>query len=135
MRLRSNGSCEYQIDPARRLAVVQIKGDVTGADIADCVRRLRTDARWTDDTDVLWDEREIRRLDVTPEDLAEMVDEQTSGQTGQDIVLTGREEHEMVMRLYTWRVRANGRPAHVCTTLQCALDLLNLDELPPELAG
>ncbi len=134
MRLSSTGSCDFCFSPAQRLVVVRVTGNVTGAHLADCVHRLRTDPRWADDMDVLWDERSIERLDVTLGDLSEMVEEQTSGQTGQDLVLTAREDHEAVMRLYTWRVRAKGRPAQVCTTLRCALDLLHLNELPPELA-
>ncbi len=133
MRLPSTGSCDYKIDPSRSLAVVTVTGDVTGKHLADCVHRLRTDARWTDHTAVLWDERDVRRLDVTLDDIEEMVEQQTSGQHGPDIVLTRREDHEAVMRLYTHRVRKTGRPAQVCSTLQCALDLLGIDALPPEL--
>ncbi len=130
MRLPSTGSCDFRIYTTQRLAIVDVKGDVTGEHIADCVHRLRTNTSWSDETNVLWDERGIRRLDVTPDDLREMVEQQTSGQTGLDIVLTGREEHEAIMRLYTHRVRTHGRPAHVCHTLQCALDLLGIGELP-----
>jgi hypothetical protein len=134
-RLRDTGSCSYYFDLDKRLVLILVEGDITGAHLAECVADLVRDPHWSDDLNVLWDERRISRLDVTPEDLDVMVDVQTQGQYGEDVILTVREEHEMVMQLYAWRVRASGRSAQVCTKVDCALDALGLSEKPQRLAA
>jgi hypothetical protein len=83
---------------------------------------------------VIWDEREVRSLDVTPEGLEEMVDAQTeAGQVGLDLVVSTRDDHAGLLMLYTWRTSRRGRPAAVCRTLEDALAQVGLTELPAEL--
>jgi hypothetical protein len=121
----------FRIDLERRLVRVRVAGRVTGYDIAATAERITRDAQWDDRLRVLWDERDLTSLEVTPEMLDDMVEAQTATQQGMDLILTAREIDELVMRLYTRRVRGEGRPAQVCTTLACALEALELEELPP----
>lgn len=133
MYVAPEGACRYAIDPAVGLALVRITGAVTGADIARCARALQADPRWTPDLAVVWDERGITSLDVTPEGLKKMVEAQTRHATGPDFIVTEREDHEILLRLYAWRVQARGRPAQVFASLEQALAALGLDALPAAL--
>ncbi len=128
-----NASCRHLIDAERGLAYVKLYGRVEGSFIASCVGRLRNDPAWRDSFDVIWDERDITIFDITPEGLEEMVDAQTSGQTGNDIVVSSRESRSLVLQLYAMRTRARGRPAEVFETLDEALGVLGLSELPMDL--
>ena len=123
----------YRIDPDRCLAFASVHGEATGADIAACVRRLRADPAWSDTYDVIWDERGVTTLDLTPDGLDRMVEAQTSGQVGLDVVISDRGSREAVYDLYARRTRAQGRPTCVCTTMECALEAVGLSELPTTL--
>ena len=133
MRPAPKGSCEYRIDQKLGLALVRVSGAVSGARIARCAEALQSDPAWSFTYAAIWDERGITSLDVTPQDLEAMVSAQAKGQVGPDIVITVREDHEALLQLYAWRVRARGRPATVCRSLDEALAILELDELPPHL--
>jgi hypothetical protein len=124
---------DYRIDPAAGLALARVSGEVTGHDVARFVRRLQSDPDWRPTFDAIWDERGITLLDVTPDGLDEMVDAQAEGQVGADVVVTEREDRELVQRLYALRVRARGRPATVCDTLDGALAAVGLGALPERL--
>lgn len=135
MRPEPSGSCRYRINEEHGLALVNVRGDVNGAYIAECARALQADPGWSSSFAGIWDERGIDQLDIIPTDLDEMVEAQAHGQTGLDIIITAREDHELVQRLYAWRVRARGRPATVCSSLEEALACLGIDALPPDLAA
>lgn len=126
-------SFEYRIDPDHSLAYAKLYGDVDGPFIASRVRALRADPEWSDAFDVIWDERDVAVLDITLDGLEAMVDAQTDGQTGRDLVVSRRESRADVLRLYAVRTRARGRPAEVCETLRDALGVLGLDALPAPL--
>lgn len=129
----SSGTCDYRIDPETRLALVRVGGHVTGHDIARYARDLHADADWRPTYDAIWDERGIAVLDVTPEGLEEMVSAQVDEQTGKDVVVAARETHETLQSLYARLVRARGRPAVVCATLDEAVGAVGLDALPAAL--
>jgi hypothetical protein len=95
------------------------------------VRRL---PHWNEQVDVIWYEDALAYLEVTEEQLGEMVQAQTRDQRGHDIIVTGRSDYELVMALYAAHVRAEGRPAQVCHTLEEALGVVGLVELPSALA-
>lgn len=124
---------DYEIDQDIGLAVVRVTGEVSGRDIARFAERLQSDADWAHDYAAIWDERGITSLDVTPDDMDVMVKGQAGIETGPDVVVTAQEDHELIMKLYAWRVRARGRPATVCSSMEEALDHLGVDELPPRL--
>ena len=126
-------SCSHHIDVGHRLAYIKLYGNVEGSSVASCVRALRADPEWDDAFDVIWDERDVTVFDITPSGLDEMVDAQTSGQTGHDIVVSSRRSRDQILELYAMRTRARGRPARVCTTLDDALDALGLSGLPVDL--
>ena len=123
----------YQIDADRGLALASVSGEATGEDIARCVDELRADPAWSDLFDVIWDERGITTLDVTPGGLEEMVDAQTDGQVGRDVVISTRGSRKGIYDLYARRTRLRGRPAVVCTTMECALEAVGLSDLPATL--
>lgn len=124
---------DYRIDPDHGLALATVSGEATGEDIARCVRELRSDPAWSDAFDVIWDERGVTTLDVTPDGLDRMVDAQTSGQTGRDVVVSTRGSRKGFFDLYVRRTRLEGRPAVVCTTMACALEAVGLADLPAAL--
>ncbi len=133
MSSKDGSSCTHLVDTERGLAYVKLYGDVEGAFIASCVRALRADPDWDDTFDVIWDERDIAVLNITPSGLDDMVDAQTSGQVGNDIVVSGRPSRDLILELYAMRTRAWGRPAKVFKTLDAALGFLGLSQLPTNL--
>jgi hypothetical protein len=116
-----------------RIAYVRLEGDYHGVDIARCADGLSNDPDWHDDYHAIWDDRLIGELIVSSEGLDEMVDAQVSNSSGLDLIVTRRPNHAMLMKLYAWRVSKRGRPARVCSTLEEALDLVGLKELPEAL--
>lgn len=133
MPSKSEQTFEYRIDQDLGLAVVRVAGHVSGTDIGQFANTLQNDPNWKHDYAAIWDERGIWSLDVSQEDLEVMVKGQAKGEFGPDIIVTVRDDHQAVMKLYAWRVRARGRPAQVCSTIDEALSLLGLEQLPPEL--
>ena len=133
MRPTVTGRCDYRISRETGLARVQIFGAVNGSFIARCANDLQSDSDWSHNFSAIWDHRMVTSLDVTPGDLKEMVDAQAEGPTGDDVVVTLREDHRTLLELYAWRVRARSRPAVVVGSLDEALERLGLEELPPEL--
>lgn len=130
MHPKLEGKFEYRIDPEVQLGYCRVVGVADGRFIAECARTLQRDAAWSSGFDVIWDERGIEMLDLTPNGLDEMVEAQASGQHGRDVVITDRDDHKVVMKLYAWRVRERGRPASVFATLEAALEHLGFEELP-----
>ncbi|MDT0630633.1 hypothetical protein [Rubrivirga litoralis] len=126
-------SFRYRIDTDHGLALAQIAGDATGEYIASCVRALQADPAWSDAYDVIWDDRGVTVLDVTPRGLDEMVAAQTNGQFGMDVIVSDRGSREAVFLLYARRTRAAGRPARVCRTLDEALAAVGRTALPAAL--
>ena len=126
----SGGTIAYQIDPDCGLALIRPSGAVTGRDLAQGLHALQADSDWHHHYALIWDERGITSLDVTPDELDQMVEAQEGAVIGPDLIVTTREDYEDLFQLYAWRVQARGHPASVCRSLQKALALVGLDALP-----
>jgi hypothetical protein len=129
-----NGQCTVHIDASNGLALIRLRGAANGSAIAQCAQAVHSLEEWDHQFDVIWFEDAITFLEVTPVQLDRMVDAQTMQEQGRDIIVTARADYEMIMTLYTYRVRSRGRPARVCNTLVEALDVVGLKELPEALA-
>ena len=125
----------YRIDLSAQLALATVGGAVTGDDIAGWARDLHGDPDWSPEFAAIWDDRRVTALSVAPEGLDDMVDAQVAGGVGPDLVVTGRPDHQDLMRLYAARVCRRGRPAGVFATLDGALGALGRDRLPASLEG
>ena len=129
----SDSICSPLVDPETGTALIHLSGAITGHQIAACAVSLHADPAWSHHNAAIWDARALLILDVTPEGLDEMVEAQANGELGPDIVISNNEDHVGLLRLYAWRVRGQGRPAEVCTTLEQALALLGMKQLPAAL--
>ena len=129
----SGSCCAYRIDRAAEMALVRMKGRVTGDGVARCAEALQADPGWCHHCTAIWDDRDIDLLDVSPRQLQSMVEVQASGETGPDLVVTAHPNRELFMVLYTRLVEIRGRPAAVYSTLEEALAHVGRSALPPSL--
>lgn len=121
------------IDEATGLALISGSGEVTGADIVDAARALHGHPKWDFRFDVLWDGRAVTSLVVTPDDIPEMVEAKTEHSVGKEVIVAVRSVDKMIADLSALLMRARGREAHAFYTLDEALDVLGLSELPTTL--
>lgn len=63
---------DYRIDPAHRLAVVRLRGTLTGAELVEAVSALLLDPAWVPTFDSVWDARAVAELVLEPDDIARL---------------------------------------------------------------
>lgn len=123
-------SAAIRIDRQVGLALVELSGEVTGADIVEAAHTLHDLPEWDRRFDVIWDGRSVTMLSIMPGDLSDMVEAKVNDSIGKEIVVAVREIDQMMANLCALLLRARGREAKVVATLGEAVVEAGLDRLP-----
>lgn len=122
------------LDPVEHLALVRMRGVVTGRAILAAAERLHADPAWEDGFDVVWDCSAVHAHDILPADVQPIVDAEVASGSGREVLvcspsLGDRAISEMLAAM----CRRRGKEMTVHTTLADALGALGRDALPPTL--
>ena len=135
MPLSASAHFVYGVDPDARLAVIQMAGTLTGADMQHIVETVHADPAWRDGFDAIWDCRAVQAHDVLPHEVGPLLDELVGGETGRDVLLEGPGlTADLFAQLLALRIRRRGGSAEVVSSMPDALGALGRDALPPALA-
>lgn len=115
------------------LALVELSGEVTAADVVEAARALHALPNWDIRYDVIWDGRGITSLVIGHDDVIEMVDAKVEKSIGKEITIAVRELDHMMASLCALLLKARQREAVVVSTLEEALAEVGLDRLPETL--
>ena len=124
----------FQIDPDEGLALVRMKGTLSGEDMLEISRTVHAHPDWQDGFDAIWDCSRVRAHVVAPEDVPPIIEEEASTGAGRDLLIESRAVGEsQISRLLAAWCRREGKPARVYPSLEAALDSLGRTELPASL--
>jgi hypothetical protein len=129
---------QYRIEPARRLATLTFSGPLDGAEIATATETIYADPAWAFGFDVVWDFRQIRglHLDVGHFPALLALDRRFADVAGPgaDLLVTGRDAHHMLARLFAHLSRGGPRHIVACRTGEeaaAALERVRAERLRP----
>lgn len=121
------------IESIATVAVVW-RGRLTGRDIADALREIYNDKRWSDAHDTVWIYDELELLEVTPEEVSEVCGVESqhtmAASTGCDVAVVKRELDEMMAHFFVAmaaRTPAIRRRKGAGGTIEQALAAVGLD--------
>jgi hypothetical protein len=63
---------DYRIHPDHRLAIVRLRGTLTGAELAEAVSAVLLDPAWVPEFGSVWDSRGLTELVLDPADIARL---------------------------------------------------------------
>ena len=131
-----SGSTDFSLGcfPDHRFAMAQLRGDITGADIATVGRAIVGQPAWQPGFTEVWDVRSTETVDVVPSDLSmfhaletELAEALEGSRT---IVIADRSMLRFSLQFYARMVRAFGREVRIAETAEQAAALLGIDVLP-----
>ncbi len=127
-------SYTLSVDPHLRLGMACMSGKVTGTEIAKACIDLYSDANWQPGFDELWDMSSIRGVDVSPEEMNAIVQNERDTidhvGTGRVALVVTDDVLQMIGALYRRLVASLGRPVEVVETLEEGATWLGLDSVP-----
>jgi len=115
---------QHHIDPGARLATVTFQGPLDGAEIATATEQLYDHPAWAYGFDVVWDFRMISGLHLNVGHFPALVDldhrfADVSG-PGLDLIITGKDIHHGLARLYAHLARNGPRTPIACRSREDA---------------
>ena len=123
----------FRIDAAHRLALAEISGPVDGPMCLAAIVALHADPAWDPAYDVIWDGRGITELVLGTEDVKRNVEAKSVDSYGRDLIVVSRDIDYLAARLEAHLARTRGKEMRVFRSLDDALAVLGMDELPPAL--
>lgn len=110
----------FEIHPQYRCAVVTVSGRMSADEFLDASKELYEDPDWEDSFKTLWDLRWTTAVDLSPEDMENLVAakahrETERGLSGRIALLVNRDTLFGVARLFQHRGGAKGREIQVFT--------------------
>ena len=119
------------IDPSERLALIEMRGVVTGSMIVDAADRVHDDPAWEDGFDVVWNCAAVLAHDVLPADVGPIVDARVESGDGRDVLVCSPTFGDRaISEMLAVMCRRRGKAMTVHTTLNEALAALGRDALP-----
>ena len=133
-RLSPVAAFAFAVSPPDRLALAVLAGEVTGDDMRRVVEAVHDDPEWEPGFDAIWDCSRVRAHVVSPEEVRPLVRAAVEGEPGRDVLVESpRLGESFFSEMLVRTVRAAGDEGYRVHTLDEALDLLGLDDLPDAL--